>query len=291
MVKEISLKISSKFLPKRNDKGNKKSFGSVLVCGGSFNMSGAVYFTSLASLRAGCGLVYIFVPSSIKDVISCLLPESIVFCGSEKNFLVRDYDIFFDIVKRIKPDIVVFGPGMGREKETVSFLVSVLKDITVPFILDADALYAITQSNNFRFLKNKLSILTPHTGEAKRFYDLNDNEKLAVKISNETNSIVVLKDYKTFVTDGNDVYVLNRPNSALSKAGSGDILAGIIASIFVQKGKNSGFDKNVALYSSVCGVYIHSLCGRLILKKMNSYGVIASDLIDEIPNAIGLLKR
>lgn len=290
MIKKLNLKISSRFLPKREDKSNKRSFGSILVCGGSYNMSGAVYFTSMASFRSGCGLVYLFVPSSIKDVISSMIPEAVVFCGSKKNFLRKDCVKLFDLVEKLKPDLIVFGPGMGREKETISFLNNALKKLKLPVILDADALYAISISRKFQLLKNKTSILTPHTGEARRFYDLNDNRKLAIEISRQTNSVVVLKDFKTFITNGKEVYVLNRPNSALSKAGSGDILAGIIASIFAQNGKMIGFTNKTAFISSLCGVYIHSLCGKLALKRRNSYGVIASDLICEIPNAINLMK-
>lgn len=290
-MKRINLKISSGFLPKRDDKANKRSFGSILVCGGSYSMSGAVYFTALSSLRSGCGLVYLFVPCSIKDVISSMLPEAIVFCGGKKNFSKKDKNLFFNIVERIKPDLLVFGPGMSREKETISFLDSVLKEIQLPLILDADALYAISSNRSFYMLKNKVSILTPHKGEGKRFYDIEDNRDLALKISKETNSIVVLKDFNTFVTDGNEVYLLDKPNSALSKAGSGDVLAGIIASIFVQNGKKYGFNKHTAFISSICGVYIHSLCGDLALKKKGSYGVIASDLIDEIPFAINSIER
>ncbi|MCX7642075.1 MAG: NAD(P)H-hydrate dehydratase [Elusimicrobiales bacterium] len=292
MIKKIDINYIRKIFPKRNDKSHKGDFGKVIICGGSFSMPGAVYFASVSSLKVGCGLVYIFVPSSIKDNISISLPESIVFSGRGKDFFsLKDVDIFLKLVEDISPDLIVFGPGIGRENKSQNFIIEVIKNIKKPFLLDADGLNAISLSKNISILKEKLAILTPHIGEAKRFFDIDEPKKLAQKLSNETDCIVVLKYFNTIVLDSNNFFILDAPNSGLSKAGSGDILSGLIGGIWAQKGKIYGFDKNSAFEAAVCGVFLHSICGKLSSEKLTPYGVIARDIVDFIPDAIKKIKK
>ncbi|MCX7905627.1 MAG: NAD(P)H-hydrate dehydratase [Elusimicrobiales bacterium] len=291
MIKKIDINYVRKLFPIRNDKSHKGDFGKIIVCGGSFSMPGAVYFASVASLKVGCGLVYTFVPSSIKNDISISLPESIVFSGRGKDFFsLKDIDIFLNLVENVLPDLIIFGPGIGREKDTQNFIVEVIKNIKKPFLLDADGLNAISMSKNISVLKEKVAILTPHIGEAKRFFSIDEPKKLVQKLSNETGCIVVLKSFNTIVSDSNNFFILDAPNSGLSKAGSGDILSGLIGGIWVQKGKMSGFDKKNGFESAICGVFLHSVCGKLASEKFTPYGVIARDIISFIPSAIKKIK-
>lgn len=287
MNKNITPSLVKKLFPKRSDLSHKGSFGKIIVCGGSYPMIGAPYLSAISALRSGCGVVYIFTPKLVKGMISPIIPEAIVFAGKGKEgFIDKDSGVFLEIVEKLKPDLILFGPGMGLHPLTVRFLVDVVEKIDTPLVIDADGLNIFSQTGSFSLLKGKLSILTPHKGEATRFFKIDDIEKLALKISQETNSIVVLKDFKTIITDGKEIYIFKKPNSALSKAGSGDVLAGIISGIWVQKGKREGFNKKTAVDSSLCGVYIHSLSGKIVRKEKTSYGVISSDLVEAIPRAI-----
>lgn len=287
IIKGITHSIVRKFFPLRDDKSHKNTFGKILICGGSYSMIGAPYFSSISALRSGCGILYMFVPALVKGIVSSMIPEAIIFASKGKNnFIYNDKDVFFELIERIKPDVVLFGPGMGVDNSTCRFLLSIIERINVAFVIDADGLNILSNSKKFDLLKGKTAILTPHRGEALRFFKIDDIKKLALKISIETQSIVILKDFNTIVTDGKEIYILQKPNSALSKAGSGDVLSGIVSGIWAQKGKSNGFNKRTALESSICGVYIHSICGDIAQKDRTKYGVISSDLIASIPYAI-----
>ena len=287
MIKRITLSSVRKIFPVRSDNSHKNTFGRVLVCAGSYHMSGAVYFSSAAALRSGCGVLYAFVPAFIKNVISAMLPEAIVFPSKgDERFVEEDRSLFLGLVERIKPDLILFGPGMGVEDPTRVFLLGVIESIDLPLVIDADGVNILSLSRSFSMLKGKRSILTPHRGEAYRFFKMENLEELALRISSETDSVVVLKDFNTLVTDGDEIYILDKPNSALAKPASGDVLAGVIAGFWAQKGRSCGFSKKTAFEVSLCGVYVHSLSGEIAGKDKTKYGVIASDILENIPYAI-----
>ncbi len=284
--KDIDRKKTIRFLPQRPENLHKHSFGRLFVVGGSSAMAGAVSFSALSALRSGCGVVYIMCPMSIKNVVLSVVPEAIVFdCVSEKFFSSFDVSVFMDIVEKINPDLILFGPGMGRDEETSKFLISVLNMVKKPVVIDADGLNIISSSKSYNIIKNKPAIITPHIAEAKRFFDIKDIDKLTVALSTNLECVCVVKDFITRVSDGRSIYLLEKPNSALSKAGSGDVLCGIIAGLWVQKGKMEGFSIKTALESSICGVYIHSLSAQICRRQMSSYSVNARDLISAIPQA------
>ncbi|MGC8866651.1 MAG: NAD(P)H-hydrate dehydratase [Elusimicrobiales bacterium] len=287
MIKRyIDRKKAIKFLPQRPENLHKHLFGRVLIIGGSTAMSGAVSFTALSALKCGCGLVYVICPSSIKNTVSVLVPEAIVFgCLSEYFFSSKDISVFANVVEKTRPDLIVFGPGMGTEPETSFFLTEAMNMISTPVLIDADGLNILSSSKKYHLIKNKPSIITPHTGEAVRFFDIKDPDKLSLKLSMELGSVAVVKDYITRVSDGQIIYILKKPNSALSKAGSGDVLCGIIAGLWAQRGKRDGFSIKTAFESSVCGVFIHSLSAQISRDELTSYSVNARDLISAIPKA------
>lgn len=156
----------------------------------------------------------------------------------------------------------------------------------VPTVIDADGLNILSKLES-TFLPSHL-ILTPHPKEAARLLHVDldvvlaDMEKAAKEISNKYNCVTVLKSHNTIVCSKDlEIYVNNTGNSALAKAGSGDVLTGMIAGLLAQKCE--------AFYAARLGVYLHGLCGDLAKNDLTEYGVFAHDLIRYIPGSIKTL--
>lgn len=248
----------------RSDKTFKGSFGRLMVMASSKGMVGSGYLSSMAALRCGTGLVYHYVDpkDGILDILSIKYTEVIV----------RDNDPLTDVQEM---DAIAIGPGLGKS----NYKKRVLKDllnIDIPMVIDADGINLLTKED----LKDKTAstILTPHIGEFRRLTgkDL-DNDGLrecGKKFAKKYETVLVLKDYKTLVTDGDRHYILDEPNGALATAGSGDVLTGIIGALVAQG--HSLYD------SGILGVQIHSLAGKVSKYKNSSRATIATDLIESL---------
>jgi len=186
-------------------------------------------------------------------------------------------------------DAILMGPGLGKSTDAKNFLYELLiPRIKIPMVIDADALNII--SENVEILKeiNVPKIITPHPGEFSRLTKLKKDEiqnnrvNVAKKFAKEYSCIVVLKGYRTVVTDGEYSYICPKGDDTLATAGSGDVLGGIIVSLLAQ-GYNV-FD------SAILGVYIHGLAGEICKKKIGSESTISGDLIENLAYSFKILK-
>ena len=285
-MKEINIdrKLVEKYFPKRSDFSNKYDFGRVLFIAGSNSMSGACVLSSKAVLRSGAGLLIGIVTKNMKPLVSPILPEAIFYGFGSGDYIDKGcLNKAIELHKEKKFDLMLIGPGLGNNLEVSKVVIDFIKKLKIPSVIDADAINSLSKEKDISFLKEIPSIITPHTGEARRLSKSND---MAMDIAKRSGGIVVLKDFKTVITDGEKKFIMNSPNSALSKAGSGDVLSGIITGIWAQMGKKYGFTKETAIKSAVCGVYVHSLCGLVASKKLSKYSVLASDIIEEIPTVL-----
>ncbi|MCL2887730.1 MAG: NAD(P)H-hydrate dehydratase [Elusimicrobia bacterium] len=269
----MMLKITKNFvknnLPKRPTNSNKGSFGKIFALCGSTDMMGAAVLAVKAALAGGAGYVTAAVPSDEKDVLFNLVPEAVVLPlerGKEISQIKKH-------ISKAKYTLILAGPGLGVERAK-EFL-PVLQKLNLPLVLDGDALNALT-FKNFKF--KTPAILTPHPLEAARLLGLNaipaDREKAAAEIALKYNCVCVLKGKGTIITDGKTFLQNTTGGSALAKAGTGDVLAGLISAVWAQ----SGATKQTALNAASCGVYIHGLCGDIAGQKFSNYSVLASDL-------------
>ncbi|MBI5701324.1 NAD(P)H-hydrate dehydratase [Candidatus Saganbacteria bacterium] len=256
-------------LPKRKNDTNKGDYGRVLIVAGSSGMLGAGVLASRAALRAGAGLVYWAVPSSLKDIANLATPEVII-----KNY----YEM-----SDIKYDCIACGPGLSQSENIKDLVLKLLKTSNCPLIIDADALNVL---NGDDLEKTNLQIIiTPHPGEMARLANLSidyiqkNRLKIAKEFSKKWNAIIVLKGYNTVVASPFGLEYVNKTgNPGMATAGSGDVLTGIIAS-FVGQG--------LPIFDAVClAVNIHGIAGDLSKKDKGEYGMIASDIIENIPYAI-----
>lgn len=258
-------------LPERSENSNKGTFGKILNVSGSEYMTGAAYLSSVSALKIGAGYVELASHDNALKVTASLAPE-IVLAPTDK---------IPEIIKN--STVLLIGCGLSTTNEAKNLFTNTIKLAkNIPTVIDADGLNILSE-NNIELPKN--TILTPHPKEASRLLNccldeiLSDMEKSAKKISEKYNCVTVLKSHKTIVTSQEgEIYYNNTGNSALAKAGSGDVLAGMIAGLLAQ---------NMQTFeASVLGGYLHGLSGDLAKNDLTAYGVLATDTIRYIPYAI-----
>ena len=258
-------------LPKRKANTHKGDYGKVFILAGSEGMLGAAVLCSRGALRVGAGLVYLSVPKNLRDIANLATPEVII-----SNEALA-----------YSADAIAIGPGLGSRRRSARDLLYRLnlKKVKVPVVLDADGLNAFLEDlGSLRKLDLNL-ILTPHPGEMGRLLDFSTSEvqkkreKVALKAARLFNCIVVLKGHHTVIADKSGKVSVNKTgNPGMASAGMGDVLTGMIAGLAGQ---------GIGSYdAAVWGVYLHGLAGDLATKQKGEYGLIASDVVDKIPEAI-----
>src|SRR4051794_21757785 len=277
--------VSPPKLPARPKEGHKGLFGRVLILGGHDAMIGAPVLAGTAALRMGSGLVQIGTPESILPFALTITPELIGLALTK-----RINKAFTEAVEAA--DAIVVGPGMGQSSDAKTRLMRLLK-IDKPLVIDADALNILAKQKRWPKDIKAQAILTPHPGEMKRLgallgieeipKDDKDRTGLATSAASSFNQVLVLKGDHTIVTDGTRVYQNNSGNSALSKAGAGDVLCGLIASLLGQGMPR--FD------AAVAAVHLHGLAGEVAGLRFGLRSPLARDIIDAIPEAIALYEK
>lgn len=279
------------FLPKRPQNANKGTFGRVLVIAGSEKMAGAGVLCARAVLKTGAGLCALALPKSRQCTAAAALPETLTLPLPEKGGAasLASARALNKFIRQFKPSLLLIGPGLSD----APFIVPFLKQNTLPAVIDADALNALSRQKDFaRVLRGRFPLIcTPHPGEMQRLLKkpVSENEKTRIayakELSRMTGGVSVLKGFHTVVTDGQTVYVNPTGGPALAKAGSGDTLGGFIAGLWAQLGAAQGFDVKTALKAAACGVYLHGLCGDLAAQKLTDRCVLASDAAEQLPRA------
>jgi holo-[acyl-carrier-protein] synthase len=275
-------------IPKRKKETHKGSYGRVGVIGGKKGMSGSVYFTALAALKSGSGLVYTVCPQAIYNILSHKLNEVILEAmGSQEDFFVED-DLDDILTVSRKYDVICLGPGVGTKDETKALIKKILLLTDKKIVLDADGLNCISDEPEILRKRKGLTVITPHVGEMSRLTGIESSiingnrEEIARSFSESYQVITVLKGSKTVVADGDSIYINNTGNPGMATAGAGDVLTGIIGSFIGQ-----GMDMKDA---SRIGVYIHGIAGDIAAQKYGEYGMIATNLLEFLPHAVKLCE-
>ncbi len=262
-------------IPKRRRYSNKGSYGRVLVVAGSENMSGAALLSSKAAYKSGCGIVEVFTHKEIADTVRTNLPEAIVTAYNNTNI---DFSALYRGIN--SASALVIGPGLSKSDSAKKILRYTLESASTPAVIDADALNIISENSELLYyLKGK--IVTPHLGEAARLMGKSVNEikkdliTHAKEFSDKYNCICVLKDARTVVAVPHQpVFINTAGNSGLAKGGSGDTLAGIIASLLSQGVETAD--------AARLGVYLHAYAADLAAGEHGEYAMLASDVSEAV---------
>jgi NAD(P)H-hydrate epimerase len=271
----------------RKPNAYKNQFGHVCVLAGSPGMMGAAALTSLAAMRCGAGLVTVGVPKSLNAVLQKKIsPVVMTWPLAETKAQTLALSALTQIKQSFaKFDVFALGPGLSGHASTRRFIQGIVGLSPWPLVIDADALNALAGRLDILTKTKTLKVLTPHQGEMSRLIGIPvkrvemDRSKIAQTVARKYNCVVLLKGHRTVVAaPGKKVYINKTGNPGMATAGSGDVLTGMIAA-FIAQGL-PGFE------AARCAAYLHGRAGDLAAREKTSLAMIASDIIDEIPNAL-----
>ncbi len=274
-------------LLQRKAKTHKGDFGHIFILAGSSRFSGAALLCAESALRSGAGLVTLGIPQGINfAVMKNKLREVMVLplAQTTKGTLsVGAYKKIALFLKNVQ--VLIIGPGLGKNNSTYALVRKIFSRVKLLAVVDADALNALNGNLKILMQHKGEVILTPHEMEFSRLFNVDiklvkKNRKLvAQKYAKHYNSTIVLKGHHSIVTDGRGNCYLNQTgNPGMATAGSGDVLSGIIGAFLAQ-----GLD---AFCAAKYATYIHGLAGDLAAKDKTQMGLIASDIIARIPEAL-----
>jgi len=278
------------FLQRKSD-SHKGDFGHVLTIAGSKSKIGAGYLTSKAALRSGAGLVTYALPSAAYSRFDSRFAEVMMAEVHDKKSGRFGPDSVEDIKKLIKgKDVIAFGPGIETHKDTEKFTDLIVQKIKLPLVIDADGINNIKDHVRVLDKRSADTVLTPHPGEMSKLVNKDKDSILKNKLSvarefaYSHKVFLVLKGYRTVIaTPNGEVFINPTGNPGMATAGSGDVLTGMIAG-FV--GMKIPFKEAI-----LAAVYIHGLAGDMASSRTGEISLIASDIIENIPNAINLIKQ
>lgn len=279
-------------LPNRPAASHKGSFGRALVVAGSSNYIGAAYLAATAATRVGSGLVAIALPAAIQTAVASKAAEPTYLPLPETAPGVIAPTAAADVLDALNGcDSLLLGCGMGQAPDTRRFIEGVLySDKRLPpAVIDADGLNALAQTPHWWERIPDLAILTPHPGEMARLTGMSTPEVRSDRIGAAMESaarwrkIVALKGAYTVVAFPDGGAMLSPfANAGLASAGTGDVLAGSIAGLLAQ-----GVSPQDA---AALGVYLHGLAGERVRARLGDAGMLASDLLPELPLSIRALR-
>ena len=268
----------------------KGDFGHVFILAGSECFMGAACLCSQSAMRSGAGLVTLGIPKSLQFIASLKLTEVMTLPLPETKQATLGEKAEKGIKAFLKKaDCLLMGPGLSRHPDTQRLIRRVLTTCDKPLCLDADALIALAgHLDILKSLKNR-PVLTPHTGEMAHLLGIsvkdvqNNRKKVAKEFALRYNTILVLKGHQTIVASPEGkIYINKTGNPGMATAGSGDVLAGVLAAFLGQ---------GIAAYQAAClAVYTHGLAGDMAARDMTEVSLIASDIIEYLPKAFKKIK-
>ena len=264
-------------LPKRDPFAHKGNFGKILLLCGSRGFTGAAYLAAMGALRSGAGLVYLGVPESIYDIEAVKLNEPVVFPLPDSGGMLSA-DAVPEILQRLpQMDAVLIGCGLGQSEGTLAVLKAVLENARCPVVVDADGINLLGRHKDILRGRTFPTILTPHDGEFKRLGGIlgDDRGASAAAMAGELGCIVLLKGYRTCITDGKTLYLNHTGNPGMAVGGSGDLLSGIIVSLLGQ-----GIEP---LKAAACGAWLHGAAGDICAEEIGQYGMLPTDMLEALP--------
>jgi NAD(P)H-hydrate epimerase len=276
----------SDILKPRTRDCHKGSCGHVLVLAGSPGKTGAAYMTAMGALRAGAGLVTLGIPESLNNIMEVKTTEIMTYPLPETASKTLGENSYNETTGLMKGKaVLVLGPGLGVNRQAREFVLRIIENSTIPLLIDADGLNNIGGHTDILKRASVPLIITPHPGEMAKLIGMDvksiqsDRVGVASEFSTRHNVITVLKGAGTITArpDGS-IYINTSGNPAMATAGTGDILSGIIAGFIGQ-----GYD---AFNASIAGTYIHGLAGDTVAKRIGETGMVATDLLEEIPGVV-----
>lgn len=278
-------------LPQRRRSAHKGSVGHVGIIAGAIGKTGAAALAAKAAARVGAGLVTIATPTSVQPTVASLLLEAMTVPMPEtatQALSAAGVDALLAFAAT--RTAVAIGPGIGQDPDTADAVRRFLSSVTVPCVVDADALNAAAADPSLWARCTAPMIVTPHPGEMARLCGLargsdvtRDRLGLARRVAKDYGVIVVLKGARTIIANPDGQAAINPTgNPGMATGGTGDVLTGTIAGLLAQ---------GLSPWDAACtGTYLHGLAGDLAAQAIGAIGLIAGDVIEQLPHAYTSLR-
>jgi NAD(P)H-hydrate epimerase len=273
-------------LPPRHPDSHKGDFGRALLIGGSRGMAGAIALAGMACLRSGAGLVKLAVPDGIQGTVAGFEPSLMTLpLPSDREGRIKLRSRRRLAVHLDAATCVAIGPGLAQSKKLPALVRSLYGELPQPLVIDADGLNALAAGEKPLAGAGGPRIVTPHPGEFARLLKLDDQARpsrqeqaeLAEQLAAEHGIVVLLKGYRTVITDGGHTVENETGNPGMATGGTGDVLTGIVTALVCQ-----GLSP---LDAAVLGAHVHGLAGDLAAAELGQVSLIASDLLRYLPKA------
>ena len=283
----INENILKKVYRPRSENSQKYDFGYVLAVGGSQLYSGSPALSAMAAMRAGADLNLVIAPERAANIIASFSPNLIAYSLEGHDLGLKHLPTLFSITEGAKKvsggnAAVVVGGGLGRDDETQKTIRKYLPKISIPAVIDADAIWAVSKEKEI--LKNGNFILTPHnyeffvlSGIDVSEFDLEDKKEAVRNFAKEFNIVVLLKGSPDIISDGDEVFLNKTGCPEMTVGGTGDALSGICGCFLSQ-----GIDLVLAASAAV---YISGKAGELAKEEFGA-GLLATDVIERIPKVV-----
>ena len=243
------------------------------------------FLSSISALKVGAGYVSLACPTEIVPVIASMAPElTFVHLKSDNNGIISSENTIDNLYSY---NVVSMGCGITANDEVKKFVFYILNNLNKAqkVVIDADGINLLSNHKGEISLKNM--VITPHPRELSRLLNVSveeivENREKYARITSQTyECITVLKGHNSIVTNGEKIFINQSGSSALAKAGTGDVLTGIIAGLLAQKLS--------PLDAAIIGTYLHGLAGDIAAADLTKYSVLASDVIDYLPFALKMV--
>ncbi len=263
-------------LKKRKKFSHKGTYGNAFLIGGQQGMHGSVIMSSIACLRSGVGKVYTHLDPSGQNALMQHSLETIYV----ENCLAS-------LTSESQFNAIGIGMGLGKSNQAFQLLNTVIQEQSCRLLLDADAINLLSEHPNLLKILPENTVLTPHLGELKRLLgSWRDDFELLQKVKEFCTTfhlVLIVKGAHSFICDGHDFYFNSSGNPSLAKAGTGDVLAGIITALLAQNYS--------VLEACKLGVYVHGFSADMIRKDYSEHSIIATDVIKQLPKAFRKLEN
>lgn len=266
----------------RSKFSHKGTMGHALLFAGSYGMAGAAILASKAALRSGIGKLTVHTPLCNNHILQTTVPEAILQHDSNEIY-------YSDVIDTNDYDAVALGPGIGTNEDTAIALMSQIRRVQCPLVLDADALNILAQHRAWINQLPRNLIITPHPAEFDRFAGNTANSSYnrlakARKWAEKLGAYIVLKGhYSALCCPDGETIINPTGNAGMATAGSGDVLTGIITGMLAR-----GYTQRSAC---IIGMYLHGLAGDIAAEELGEESLIASDIVERISKAFNTVKK
>lgn len=287
----------------REPDDHKGIYGHALIVAGSRGMAGAAILAARGALRSGTGLVTVAAPAGAAPVIAGAVPSALTLALPENSagaFRPDGVERLKEYAKDRRVSAMAIGPGVTTHADAAKFVLLALSGVPVPAVVDADALNVLAQQEidgigQMIKARRQPCVFTPHPAEAARLLGMkrgdveSQRQRCAEKLARSLGGVALLKGKRTLISTGARTISNPTGGPGLAKAGSGDVLTGLIAGLWAQALASGRVSGDVPFKAAALGAWLHGAAGDAAEKDKTAWATTSADLPEYLPHAFRLL--